>query len=334
MTALELSRRIKSGELSVRDALDALYTKIDACDERYRCYTTVSREEAYREADEVQRRLRAGELDDAPLAGVPVSVKDNICTKGILTSCSSKILSNFKPAYDATVVERMRKAGMVVAGKLNMDEFAMGSTTETSFYGPTRNPWNTGRVPGGSSGGAAAAVAAREAVVALGSDTGGSIRQPCSFCGVPGLKPTYGAVSRFGLVAYASSLDQIGPVGQDVADCAAVFEIISGKDPRDGTSMEFPAFDRQAVMADGLSGKRIGIPSDYFGEGIEPDVKARVLEAAKLWNRSACMWKNLQCQLSNTPCRPIISLHLLRRAPISHAMTASNMVTHRLMQRT
>lgn len=153
MTALELSRRIKSGELSVHDALDALYTKIDACDERYRCYTTVSREEAYREADEVQRRLRAGELDDAPLAGVPVSVKDNICTKGILTSCSSKILSNFKPAYDATVVERMRKAGMVVAGKLNMDEFAMGSTTETSFYGPTRNPWNTGRVPGGSSGG-------------------------------------------------------------------------------------------------------------------------------------------------------------------------------------
>ena len=281
MTALELSRRIKGGELSAREALDALYAKIDECDGTYNCYVTACREEAYREADEVQKRIDAGELKDAPLAGVPVSVKDNICTKGILTSCSSKILSNFKPAYDATVIERMRKAGMVVAGKLNMDEFAMGSTTETSFYGPTHNPWNIDRVPGGSSGGAAAAVAAREAVVALGSDTGGSIRQPCSFCGVPGLKPTYGAVSRFGLVAYASSLDQIGPVGRDVADCAALFEIISGKDPRDGTSMEFPAFDRQVVMADGLSGKRIGIPSDYFGEGIEPDVKARVLEAAK-----------------------------------------------------
>lgn len=281
MTALELSRRIKGGELSAREALDVLYAKIDECDGTYNCYVTACREEAYREADEVQKRIDAGELKDAPLAGVPVSVKDNICTKGILTSCSSKILSNFKPAYNATVIERMRKAGMVVAGKLNMDEFAMGSTTETSFYGPTHNPWNIDRVPGGSSGGAAAAVAAREAVVALGSDTGGSIRQPCSFCGVPGLKPTYGAVSRFGLVAYASSLDQIGPVGRDVADCAALFEIISGKDPRDGTSMEFPAFDRQAVMADGLSGKRIGIPSDYFGEGIEPDVKARVLEAAK-----------------------------------------------------
>ncbi len=282
MTALELSQRIRSGEISVREALDALYARVDACDPEYHCYVTTCREEAYREAEAVQQRVDAGELRDAPLAGVPVSVKDNICTKGILTSCSSKILSNFKPAYDATVVERMRKAGMVVAGKLNMDEFAMGSTTETSFYGPTRNPWNTSRVPGGSSGGSAAAVASHEAVIALGSDTGGSIRQPCSFCGVPGLKPTYGAVSRFGLVAYASSLDQIGPIGRDVADCAALFEAISGKDPKDGTSMQFPAFDRHAVMEEGLRGRRIGIPSDYFGAGIEPDVKARVLEAAKL----------------------------------------------------
>lgn len=282
MTALELSRCIRNGELSVREALDALYAKIDDCDKTCNCYVTTCRAEAYREADAVQKRIDAGELKDMPLAGVPVSVKDNICTKGILTSCSSKILSNFKPAYNATVIERMRKNGMVVAGKLNMDEFAMGSTTETSFYGPTRNPWNVDRVPGGSSGGAAAAVAAREAVIALGSDTGGSIRQPCSFCGVPGLKPTYGAVSRFGLVAYASSLDQIGPIGKDVADCAALFEIISGKDPKDGTSMEVPSFDREAVLEGCLQGKRIGIPSDYFGEGIEPDVKARVLEAAKL----------------------------------------------------
>lgn len=282
MTALELSGRIKAGELSAREALDALYAKIDACDQTCNCYVTTCREEAYQEADAVQKQIDAGVLKDAPLAGVPVSVKDNICTRGILTSCSSNILSNFKPAYDATVVERMRRAGMVVAGKLNMDEFAMGSTTETSFYGPTRNPWNTDRVPGGSSGGAAASVAAREAVIALGSDTGGSIRQPCSFCGVPGLKPTYGAVSRFGLVAYASSLDQIGPIGRDVADCAALFEVISGKDPKDGTSMEFPAFNRHDIPESNLKGRRIGVPSDYFGEGIEPDVKARVLEAAKV----------------------------------------------------
>lgn len=281
MNALELSERIKNKEITVREAVDSVFKAIDSRDGIYHCYTSTCREEAYARADEVQKQIDAGELNDSPLAGVPVGVKDNICTKGVETACSSKILENFKPTYNATVVERMNAAGMVVIGKLNMDEFAMGSTTETSYFGATSNPWNVEHVPGGSSGGSAAAVAAEEAVIALGSDTGGSIRQPCSFCGVTGLKPTYGAVSRYGLVAYASSLDQIGPIGKNVEDCAALFEVIGGRDERDGTSMEYPKFDRNAVKVNDLTGKKIGIPSDYLGEGISLDVKNAVLEAAE-----------------------------------------------------
>ncbi|MEG1244616.1 MAG: Asp-tRNA(Asn)/Glu-tRNA(Gln) amidotransferase subunit GatA, partial [Oscillospiraceae bacterium] len=201
--------------------------------------------------------------------------------QGIKTTAGSKMLDNFISPYDATVVAKGKAAGLVTLGKVNMDEFAMGSTTETSHFGATSNPWDINRVPGGSSGGAAAAVAASESVIALGSDTGGSVRQPCSFCGVTGLKPTYGSVSRYGLVAYASSLDQIGPVGKDIADCAALFGIISGKDAKDGTSMEFPKFDFSKVLDGDVSGKKIGIPSDYLGEGISPDVKNAILDAAK-----------------------------------------------------
>jgi len=280
MTALQLAGKIKAGEISVREAVDQVYAAIESFDNIYNCYITLCRDEAYKRADEVQALIDAG-AELSPLAGVPVSIKDNMCTKGIRTTCGSKILGNFVPTYDANVVEQMNKAGMILIGKLNMDEFAMGSTTETSFFGPTLNPWDIERVPGGSSGGSAAAVSADEAMIALGSDTGGSIRQPSAFCGVTGLKPTYGAVSRRGLVAFASSLDQIGPIGKDAADCAALFQIISGKDKRDSTSMDFKSFDYKDALCDGVKGKKIGIPADYFGEGLQEDTKTAVLAAAK-----------------------------------------------------
>jgi len=280
MTALQLAGKIKKGEISVREAVDQVYAAIESFDNIYNCYITLCRDEAYKRADEVQALIDAG-AELSPLAGVPVSIKDNMCTKGIRTTCGSKILGNFVPTYDANVVEQMNKAGMILIGKLNMDEFAMGSTTETSFFGPTLNPWDIERVPGGSSGGSAAAVSADEAMIALGSDTGGSIRQPSAFCGVTGLKPTYGAVSRRGLVAFASSLDQIGPIGKDAADCAALFQIISGKDERDSTSMDLKTFDYKSALNIGIKGKKIGIPTDYFGEGLQEDTKTAVLAAAK-----------------------------------------------------
>ena len=279
MTATELSKAIKNKEVTVCEALDAYFEKIDKYDEKYHCYNTLCKDEAYKKAQEVQKGIDDGTLT-GPLAGVPIGIKDNICTKGIKTTCSSKILNNFIPPYNATVIERLESAGMVVIGKLNMDEFAMGSTTETSATGVTHNPWNVNKVPGGSSGGSAAAVSSGLAPIALGSDTGGSIRQPCSFCGLAGLKPTYGSVSRYGLVAYASSLDQIGPIGQTVEDCVNLFSIISGKDKKDGTSME-TSFDINEALKGDIKGKKIGIPEDYLGEGIAEDVKNAVLEAAE-----------------------------------------------------
>ncbi len=280
--ALETAELIKKREISVKEAVSAVIAAAEDKDKEYNCYVTLCPEDALKKAEKVQALIDSGDID-SPLAGVPVSVKDNICTKGIRTTCSSKILGNFVPVYNATVVDKMEKAGMITVGKLNMDEFAMGSTTETSYFGPTKNPWDTSKVPGGSSGGAAACIAADEAVVALGSDTGGSIRQPCSFCGVTGLKPTYGTVSRYGLVAYASSLDQIGPVGKNVADCAAVYSVISGKDEKDSTSMDFAPFDYKAVLTGDMKGKKIGIPADYLGEGLAPDVKEAVMNAAKVF---------------------------------------------------
>lgn len=280
--ALETAELIRKREISVKEAVSAVIAAAEEKDKEYNCYVTLCPEDALKKAEKVQALIDSGDID-SPLAGVPVSVKDNICTKGIKTTCSSKILGNFVPVYNATVVDKMEKAGMITVGKLNMDEFAMGSTTETSYFGPTKNPWDTSKVPGGSSGGAAACIAADEAVVALGSDTGGSIRQPCSFCGVTGLKPTYGTVSRYGLVAYASSLDQIGPVGKNVADCAAVYSVISGKDEKDSTSMDFAPFDYKAVLTGDMKGKKIGIPADYLGEGLAPDVKEAVMNAAKVF---------------------------------------------------
>ena len=277
LTAVELGKKIKSGEVTAVDATKAALEQIKKLDGTYNCYVTVDEEAALAEAAKVQKKIEAGELT-GPLAGVPVAIKDNMCTEGMLTTCSSRILYNFKPTYSAEAVLNLKKAGAVVIGKTNMDEFAMGSTTETSHFGPTRNPWNAEHVPGGSSGGSCAAVAAEECSFALGSDTGGSIRQPSSFCGVTGIKPTYGTVSRYGLIAYGSSLDQIGPVCKDVTDCATVLEAIASYDPKDSTSVKRESYDFTSALKDDVKGLRIGIPRDYFGEGLDPEVKGAIVE--------------------------------------------------------
>lgn len=279
LTAVELGKMIQNREVTAvdaaRDALDA----IAAREEVLHSFVTVDAEGALARAAQVQKKIDAGELV-SPLAGVPAAVKDNLCTQGMKTTCSSNILKNFVPAYTAEAVLNLERAGAVIIGKTNMDEFAMGSTTETSAFGATKNPWNTEYVSGGSSGGSCAAVAAGECSYALGSDTGGSIRQPSSFCGVTGIKPTYGTVSRYGLIAYASSLDQIGPVAKDVTDCAAILEMISSHDPKDSTSVKRGDTRFTDALVDDVRGMRIGIPSDYFGEGLHAKVREAVLAAA------------------------------------------------------
>lgn len=281
LTAVELAGQIKSGKTTAVEAMEAVIANIDSKEEELNCYVTFDREAALSAAKEAQKKIEAGELT-GPLAGVPIAIKDNMCTEGVLTTCSSKILGNFIPQFSSEAVKRIEEAGAVVIGKTNMDEFAMGSTTETSAYGPTKNPWNTEHVPGGSSGGSAAAVAANECFCALGSDTGGSIRQPASYCGVVGMKPTYGTVSRYGLVAYGSSLDQIGPLCKDVTDCATIMEVIASHDLKDSTSVERKDTDFTSALVDDVKGMRIGIPKDYFGEGLDPDVKASVLNAVEV----------------------------------------------------
>lgn len=280
LTAVELGRKIKEKEVTVEEAVTAALDAIEKREAQVHSFVTVDREGALKRAKEVQAKIDAGELT-GPLAGVPVAIKDNMCTKGLLTTCSSKILYNFVPTYTAEAVLNLEKAGAVILGKTNMDEFAMGSTTETSAYGVTKNPWNTGHVPGGSSGGSCAAVAAEECSYALGSDTGGSIRQPSSFCGVTGIKPTYGTVSRYGLIAYGSSLDQIGPIAKDVTDCATILEAIASHDVKDSTSVQREDYDFTSALVDDVRGMKIGIPRDYFGDGLDPEVKVAVLGAAK-----------------------------------------------------
>ena len=279
LTATELSEKIKQKEITVVEATKAVLEQIKKAEPVINSYVTVDEEGALVQAEEVQKKIDAGELT-GPLAGVPVAVKDNMCVEGQLTTCSSKILYNFKPTFSSEAVLNLKKAGMVIVGKTNMDEFAMGSTTETSYYGPTKNPHNTEHVPGGSSGGSCAAVAAQECFMALGSDTGGSIRQPSSFCGVVGLKPTYGTVSRYGLIAYGSSLDQIGPVAKDVTDCATLLEAIASHDTKDSTSVEREDYDFTSALVEDVKGLKIGIPKDYFGDGLDPEVKEAILKAA------------------------------------------------------
>ena len=281
LTAVELGKKIKVKEITVVDAVKASLEQIKKLEPVVHAYVTVDEEGALKRAEEVQRRIDDGTLT-GPLAGVPVAIKDNMCTKDLLTTCSSKILYNFVPTFSAEAVINLEKAGAVILGKTNMDEFAMGSTTETSAYGVTRNPWDPEHVPGGSSGGSCAAVAAEECFVALGSDTGGSIRQPSSFCGVTGIKPTYGTVSRYGLIAYGSSLDQIGPIARDVTDCATILEAISSYDKKDSTSIPREDMDFTSALVDDVKGMRIGIPRDYLGEGLDEEVKDAILKAAKV----------------------------------------------------
>ncbi|MCI8682718.1 MAG: Asp-tRNA(Asn)/Glu-tRNA(Gln) amidotransferase subunit GatA [Lachnospiraceae bacterium] len=279
-TARKLAEKIKQKEISVAEAVQAALEQIGSVEGEINSFVTLDEEGAMKQAARIQKEIDSGELR-GPLAGVPAAVKDNLCVEGLPATCSSRILENFVPPYTAEAVLNLKKAGAVILGKTNMDEFAMGSTTETSAFGITRNPWNTDYVPGGSSGGSCAAVAAGECFYALGSDTGGSIRQPASFCGVTGLKPTYGTVSRYGLIAYGSSLDQIGPVAKDVADCAAILEATASYDKKDSTSLNRKDRDFTAALKDDVKGMKIGIPRDYLGEGLEPDIKAAVLAAAK-----------------------------------------------------
>lgn len=281
LTAAELSEKIRKKEISVLEAVKASLDQIRKMEPEIHSFVTVTEEYAYRRAEEVEKGIRDGWYS-GPLAGVPAAVKDNICTAGIPTTCSSRMLEGFVPPYPAEAVRRLEQAGAVIIGKTNMDEFAMGSTTETSAFGITRNPWDRDRVPGGSSGGSCAAVAAGEAFFALGSDTGGSIRQPSSWCGVTGMKPTYGTVSRNGLIAYGSSLDQIGPVAKNVKDCALALEAVASWDPMDSTSMKRQDLHFSENLTGDVRGFRVGIPREYVGEGVEPDVRRTVERAAEL----------------------------------------------------
>jgi aspartyl-tRNA(Asn)/glutamyl-tRNA(Gln) amidotransferase subunit A len=277
-TAIELSAAVRSGERSAADVLEEHLSRIADGDDAIHAFNLVTTDLARQQAESVDRRIAGGE-EVGPLAGVPIALKDNLCTRGIPTTCSSRILAGWLPPYDATVVTRLRDAGAVVVGKTNMDEFAMGSSTESSATGPTRNPRDIGRVPGGSSGGSAAAVAAGFAPLALGSDTGGSIRQPAALCGVVGLKPTYGTVSRYGLIAFASSLDQIGPFATTVSDAALLFDVIGGHDAADSTSLNRPTPRVQAVLDEGIAGMTVGVLTEFL-DGADPDVVARSRQAA------------------------------------------------------
>jgi aspartyl-tRNA(Asn)/glutamyl-tRNA(Gln) amidotransferase subunit A len=284
LTIHELHDLLVKKEVTSREATEALYRRIKEVDKKLRAYLLLTEEKAYHQADQVDRNIAKGE-EIGDLSGIPMGLKDILCTKGIRTTCGSKILENYVPFYDGTVVKKLRERNAVFLGKLNMDEFAMGSSTENSGFQITRNPWNVDRIPGGSSGGSAAAVAADECIASLGTDTGGSIRQPASCCGVVGLKPTYGRVSRYGLVAFASSLDQIGPITKDVKDCAILMNAISGYDPYDSTSVNTEVPDYKQSLIKDVKGIRIGIPKEYFIEGIDPDVEKAVTQAIDLFGK-------------------------------------------------
>ena len=280
LTAHELHEKLKSREITSAELTQSVYDRIDAVEGQIEGYITLTKETALQQAEAADAGFQRGD-ELPPLAGIPIAVKDVICTKGVLTTCGSKILGNFVPPYDATVMTKLHQQGSVVIGKTNMDEFAMGSSTENSAYQITRNPWDLGAIPGGSSGGSAAVVAADEAVCSLGSDTGGSIRQPAALCGVVGMKPTYGRVSRFGLVAFASSLDQIGPFTKDVTDCALMLNAICGHDPMDSTSVNLPTPDYTETLTNDIEGLKIGVPKEYFIKGMDTEVEGIVRTAVE-----------------------------------------------------
>lgn len=298
LTIHQLHDLLARKEVNAREVAEAFYRRIEEVDGKIKAYLMLTREEAFRQSDAVDRKIAAGE-EIGDLAGIPIGLKDILCTKGIRTTCGSRILENYIPFYDATVVKKLSEREAVFLGKLNMDEFAMGSSTENSGFHPTRNPWDLQRIPGGSSGGSAAAVAADECAAALGTDTGGSIRQPVACCGVVGLKPTYGRVSRYGLVAFASSLDQIGPITKDVEDCAILLNAISGHDPGDSTSINMEVPDYKRFLTADVKGIRLGIPDEYFLAGMDPDVEKSVKEAIDLFRQLGAEVKPIS--LPHTP---------------------------------
>ncbi len=285
LTVHELQEKLKAKEIKVSDITKAYVQNIEKYEKELQAFITIQTSQAQQEADRIQQKLEKGEINSSSLAGIPIGIKDNICTKGVKTTCGSKMLENFISPYDATVMEKINEKHLISLGKLNMDEFAMGSSTEYSYFQTTKNPWNLKAAPGGSSGGSAAAVAANLVPWALGSDTGGSIRQPASFCGVVGLKPTYGLVSRYGLVAYASSLDQIGPITKDVTDSAILLNVIAGHDEKDTTSVNKEKIDYTKALKNDVKGLRIGIPKEYFGEGIHSEVKKSLEEAIQTYKK-------------------------------------------------
>ena len=299
MAIAEWRQQLESGEVSARELTDHHLARIEAVDSSVHAFLEVTADRARADADRLDEARAAGE-DLPPLAGVPIAIKDNLCTKGIRTTCSSRMLESFVPPYESTVTDRLWRSGAVLIGKTNLDEFAMGGSTETSAFGPTSNPWNTEHVPGGSSGGSAAAVAAGECMASLGSDTGGSIRQPASFCGVVGLKPTYGRVSRFGLVAFASSLDQVGPFATSVSDAAELLQAIAGEDPRDSTCLRAPVPNYSDRLGRSVAGLRIGVVRECFDqEGLDPQVKASVLAAADLLQSLGAELVDVSCPRFN-----------------------------------
>ncbi len=317
--AWELKEMIRRREVSALEVFRAVRDRIEEVERKVNSYITLTLEAAEEAARAADDRLAAGE-DPGVAAGIPLAVKDVLCTKGIRTTCGSRILENYVPVYDATVVSRLKRAGMTMMGKANMDEFAMGSSTENSAFGPTRNPWDLGRVPGGSSGGSAAAVAAGEAIWALGSDTGGSIRQPASFCGLVGLKPTYGLVSRYGLVAFASSLDQVGPITRNVRDCALLLALIAGHDPRDSTSLNVEPSDYLAALDGGVRGMRIGVPRELVQEGLTPGVR-------KAMERSLEIFQELGAEVEETTL-PHLDYALSAYYIIAPAEASSNLARY------
>lgn len=300
MSAAKLSKMIKLKETSALELTNTIFSRINSVESKIQSYVTLCEEDAVKTAKLVDEKISKGEQISS-LAGIPIGIKDNICTKNILTTCSSKMLHNFIPPYDATVIKKLKNANVVITGKLNMDEFAMGSSTETSYFKTTKNPYNINCVPGGSSGGSAAAVAAGEAIISLGSDTGGSIRQPASYCGVVGLKPTYGAISRYGLIAFASSLDQIGPITKSVDDAALLYSVISGQDPLDATSQKLKPLNWDVDFSDMsiVKGLKIAIPKEYFSDQIDDDVKDAVLNVVKMLEKNGA--KISKISLPSTP---------------------------------
>ncbi len=319
MTAHALHEKLKNREISALELTRAQLAHIEETEPMIESLITVTGDEAIKKAEAVDKKFASGEAI-SPLAGIPVAIKDNISTKGVLTTCASKMLYNYVPPYTATAAEKLCAADAVMIGKANMDEFAMGSSTENSYFKKTKNPRNTACVPGGSSGGSAAAVAADEAVFALGSDTGGSIRQPASFCGVVGMKPTYGLVSRYGLIAFASSLDQIGPITKDVRDCATVLAAISGKDEKDSTSLSVQTPDFLGALTGECKGMRIGLPKEYLSDAVSPAVREAVLSAAKAYEAMGA--EVIECSL------PMLDYALEAYYLISSAEASSNLARY------